>query len=530
MSTPRRRKTPRASRTARPGGTVVYDLAAELDSPATTEFEYRRRAARYRRSGLLQLIAHMAAQFSGPQNPRGWLEPAARQYTPWALADVARVSLAASARPRQARVAASLADLDFLLAMHNNLDDPARSDGGGESAVMNLMLRTAAEQFPFQQGLYNVAARGAAVLLHTPFPQGKRPRCITSGWEQELFGTTLSDYVSTARVLWASALHNQGRFFMAYLTGPGADPRLGFLDPASVRRTLDAHFAIAATEFPKADREATSASRTDHRLRRYTYNPLRGRPAVAGLGPDYLCPIPQLVWAKTTLAGLYFTGCAHFGDAFANDLGELVEQYIGQQLGLIREATVIPEISYKQGSQNVRAVDWIVVFNDLVLLVEVKSAAPTAENRLGGPDAWDKAADKLGRGFRQIEKTAAMIKAQHPAFHAIPHDRRVLGLVVTREPFYTANWPHANSFFPTTTVQTAVACIDELESIVTLADTTVDRFLTEIADDPLRHTCDLGTSLPGHTFVPNPVLDRGWRSLPWKPADTTRVARANDEI
>lgn len=42
--------------------------------------------------------------------------------------------------------------------MHSNLD-PARSDGGGEPAVMNLMLRTTAEQFSFQQSLYNVAAR-----------------------------------------------------------------------------------------------------------------------------------------------------------------------------------------------------------------------------------------------------------------------------------------------------------------------------------------------------------------------------------
>lgn len=71
MSARRRGKTRRASQAARPGGIVVYDLAAELDSPATTEFEYRRRAARYRRGGLLQLIADMAARFSGPQNPRG---------------------------------------------------------------------------------------------------------------------------------------------------------------------------------------------------------------------------------------------------------------------------------------------------------------------------------------------------------------------------------------------------------------------------------------------------------------------------
>lgn len=496
-------------------------FAATAETRATSELEYRRQVTRYRRGSLLQLIAAAAAQHSGPHNPQGWLELAARQYTPWALADVARVSLAAARRPGRARVAATVADLDHLLAMHDNLDDPARasSEADLEPEVMNYMLRTAAEQFPFQHSPYRAAARSAAVLLHTPRSEGNPAQCITAGWEQELLGCALADYVAAARILWGSAVYNQGRFEMAFIQGPDADPRLGFLDPEAVRRTLDAHFAVCVTDFPKLDREAAGTASRDRRLRRYTYNPLAGRPAVTGLGPDYLCPIPQLAWAKATLAGLYYTGVAHYGSRFADELGDLVEQYVGAQLRLIEGAGVIPEITYRHQRNNVRAVDWVVLLDDVVVLIEVKSAAPTAENRLAGPDAWEGAKQNIGKAFAQIERTAARITERHPAFREIPHDRHILGLVVTREPFYTANWPSANRFFPRTSVPTAVGCLDELEAIVTLTDIPVGTFLNEIAEDPLRHTYDLFTSLRGHTFRPNPVLDRGWGSLRWKPAE-----------
>lgn len=499
------------------------DLSAE-DAPATTEAEYRRQITCYRRGSLLRLIAAAATEFSGPRNLRGYLAPEALNYRPWALADVARVSLAANARGP--RTQPTHQDLAYILAMYNNLDEPLRAEGGGLEQAEAFMLRLAGEQFSWQEQDYGAAARSAAVLLHTPFPPGMPPRSITPGWEHEALGCSLVEYVSTGRILWASALANRGRFNLAHIDGPTADPEWSVIDPALVRRTLDTHFAIAATDFPQANRKAAAVAAYDRRLRRFTYNPLRGRPAVTGLGQDYLCPIPQLAWAKTTLAGLYFTGLERLGAGFTEDLGHLFEQYVGRQLQLIPGATVIPEIIYTGGSTRDRSVDWIVVFDNLVLLVEVKSAAPTEENRLGGPDAWKAAIKKIGNGFTQVERTATKIKSRHPAFAAVPDDRRILGLVITREPFPTANWPAVHRLFPPISIPTSITGIAELESIVTMTDTTVDRFLCEIADDPQRRHYDLRTSLPQHTFTANPVIDQGWRSLPWRYSDEQeRIAR-----
>src|SRR5260221_1382627 len=104
------------------------DLYSE-DAPATTEADYRRQIARYRRGGLLRLVAAATTEFSGPRNLRGYLAPEALNYRPWALADVARVSLAASARGPRER--ATPHDLSYILAMYNNLDEPLPPEGGG---------------------------------------------------------------------------------------------------------------------------------------------------------------------------------------------------------------------------------------------------------------------------------------------------------------------------------------------------------------------------------------------------------------
>ena len=42
------------------------------------------------------------------------------------------------------------------------------------------------------------------------------------------------------------------------------------------------------------DQEIADRACRDGQLRRFTYNPLRGRPVLTGFGTDYLCPLPSL--------------------------------------------------------------------------------------------------------------------------------------------------------------------------------------------------------------------------------------------
>ena len=56
-----------------------------------SDYEYRQRVRRYKPSCLVPLIAAAAARYWQQQD---WLNSPYRKYTPWALADAARVSLA----------------------------------------------------------------------------------------------------------------------------------------------------------------------------------------------------------------------------------------------------------------------------------------------------------------------------------------------------------------------------------------------------------------------------------------------------
>ncbi|MFF3547513.1 hypothetical protein ACFYXD_37490 [Streptomyces platensis] len=70
-------------------------------------------------------------------------------------------------------------------------------------------------------------------------------------------------------------------------------------------------------------------------------------------------------------------------------------------------AAVHPEIVY--GRSKALSVDWIVVTEELVLLVEVKSVRPTAHVRLASEQRIDEVRRMLGRAYEQIDDTAALI-------------------------------------------------------------------------------------------------------------------------
>ncbi|MGW3131396.1 hypothetical protein [Streptomyces sp. NPDC001123] len=99
----------------------------------------------------------------------------------------------------------------------------------------------------------------------------------------------------------------------------------------TVLSVIEGHFAtdvasIKATEKQTVDSLARVAGGKAAQLRRFTYNPLLGRPAVTGFGPGLLCPSPQPVWRKATPAGIYHTGRERFGTGFLRETGYLFEE------------------------------------------------------------------------------------------------------------------------------------------------------------------------------------------------------------
>jgi hypothetical protein len=470
-----------------------------------TDDQYVQKVRAFPPSALLHLVAEAGTravlETMGPAGPLG-------QWQEWALADIARVSLAHSNEYRSA--VPTMAKLQTIHHMFRVYGDHHVTDVPLETHLLQLF----SQQLDGQADGYQAQARSAGILLDTTTDKALEV-VGKPGWEEDLFGCSLVQYVAAVRLIRGRALTQAGRIDLGELTGPEADTLLAHIDRSSLEAVIERHFAIDVTAFKQAD-EASRARTKYPRLRRYTFNPLRDRPLITGYGPGYLCPSLHLAWSKSTPLGLFFTGRAHFGGlSFAHDMGHLFEAYIGRNLRLLPDTDLHPEVIHADGPKHrnrLKSVDWIVEFPDLVLLVEVKASMPTEAVRLGDLDEAPKAWGKVGKACDQIDAVAGYLRDGHPAYaHIRPAGRPILGLVITLEPFHLIN---AYGRLPDSATPVYVASAEELERLVTVTSTTASRLLLDhhTREDAGWH---LRESFAGHTFDLNPIVAQAWNRYPW---------------
>ena len=164
---------------------------------------------------------------------------------------------------------------------------------------------------------------------------------------------------------------------------------------------------------------------------------------------------------------MYYLGIKRWGQAFVCDMGELLEDYIGRQLASMPGVEVHPEVTYNERRNVISSVDWIVVFDDLVLLVEAKATRTPAAARAADITAQGTYEATLGKAFKQVNRTYRALQARVPAFNHIPVDRPMLGLVATLDPWYMAN-SMAREFLPAPEIPTMVASAREVEHLVAI--------------------------------------------------------------
>jgi hypothetical protein len=109
--------------------------------PGTSDYEYRQRVRRYRPSSLLPLIAAAAVRYHEQEQ---WLNSPFRKYTPWALADAARVCLAYGTEHNRAE--ATDQDLLQILNAYSRFEDPVVRDHDAQACL----LRMAGQQMTWQ--------------------------------------------------------------------------------------------------------------------------------------------------------------------------------------------------------------------------------------------------------------------------------------------------------------------------------------------------------------------------------------------
>ncbi len=162
-------------------------MPGSMVSSGVSDHEYRQRVRRYKPSSLLPVIAAAAVRYREQQD---WLNSPYRKYTPWALADAVRVSLAYGTE--FGRADATDRDLLQILNAYSRFEDPFLRNHD----LRAFMLRMAGEQLTWQSSDYEALARTAAIFAQTP--PLEPAECLRPGWDAGLFGCTLQEYVGTA--------------------------------------------------------------------------------------------------------------------------------------------------------------------------------------------------------------------------------------------------------------------------------------------------------------------------------------------
>ncbi len=183
---------------------------------------------------------------------------------------------------------------------------------------------------------------------------------------------------------------------------------------------------------------------------------------------------------------------AEQANAFTRDIGLVCQDYVGRQLRLIPNATVLPEIRYDDDQLSV---DWFVILDELVVLVEVKSTRMSHLSRMGGNRLKQDIHRSLGKAYKQVARTHELLADGHPAFAEIPADRPRIAIVATLEPYWVANSPFIAEFLPEPTIPTSVSSVRALERLIDVLCTVGGpEPLTTVLHDPDRRTWNLEKS------------------------------------
>ncbi|MFI4991433.1 MAG: hypothetical protein ACHQHO_11040 [Solirubrobacterales bacterium] len=478
---------------------------------STRYSDFVQRVRRHRTSELLIALAATSIRLFEQE---AWMADRAR--LPWAIAAAAKASIVVGNEHRSAGVT----DRDVLeiCAAYNALDTPlANVPAGVADTVGALLVRTSYEQFPYQQSHFEEISRLGALFENV---EELPTEILDLALIERVLGCPLEEFVVAGFVLAISAQANAGFFdpdWRALREGPNSIDRHFPID--TVRRVFEQQF-LASFEQIRAD--AKRFEQPNPLLSHHEFNPLVSRPFVTLPDGRHIAPQPHFVFQRLSSSALYYAAIVELNaeqtEAFTRDVGRVCEDYVGRQLRLIPNATVTPEIVYDDEK---RSVDWFVVFDELVVLVEVKSTRMSHLARMGADRLKDDVDRCLGKAYKQVSRTDGLLADGHAAFAEIPTDRPRLAIIVTLEPYWAANSPFIAEFLPESPIPTTVASVRALERLVDVLRTVGGPDpLTQVLDDPDRRTWNLENALPETEVPKNPILDAAWSRFPFPTGDT----------
>lgn len=466
--------------------------------------EFRQAVRRVRPSELLPELAVLAlAAGEGPQALAS-LGPA----PPWAIATAAREAVLWGNEYRREGVAAD--DLRRIFNAHSDIyEGDAAPEADGARGVHSLLTRTAYEQFPYQESIFEEVSRTHSLLVDGVVEVPTE--VLTEQTWERILGAPIGQVVGATFLLQVAANENAGWFDPAWLDRQDLQPVYERWPRHVIERRAD---ELSAT-FEDFEQDYQSHPHPPRGSERYAYNPLTARPFLRMPDGRLLAPQPRLVLPTVSPGALYYRGIRELGSGFARDLGHLTERYVGVQLSSVDDSVELhPEITY--GKPERQSIDWFLVLPSVVVMFEVKSTRFGLLERAAVSGFEQRPVDLLNKALAQLNNTASALEAGLPEFAHIPRDRTRVGITVTAEPYYLANSHLMRRHLTQTPFPTITASLRDIEFLARLPLEEIERQLLDITQDPERSTWGLAHALnDGAAHSANTILQRAWDSYPW---------------
>ncbi|MFI8633579.1 nuclease-related domain-containing protein [Microbacterium sp. NPDC077663] len=427
---------------------------------------------RYDRDATLHMLSVASRAWDGhPTDERGRVKP----FLPWDIAGVAATLLqwgtAGGGAPTQD-------ELRRMCWMFLNLEHPGIGEPG---AGIAMVLRLIYSQMPFQAPDARMQwARAVAIFRDTEFQEGYVPEVMTPGWQKELLGCSVEQWVSIGFALHAALRQGHYPFEWTRELAPILDALGGSDDFDRVVRqgfttTLGDYRAQRRTHV-----ERFGGTAAQQFLREpFAYNPLFSAPLIEGVADHFVAPCFPAIEVRASALGIVHEGTSQWGEAFRRDSGQLFEQYVGRQLRQISGATVVHELTYGSRRNRKKTIDWFVILPDVVLLIECKAMTP-ARNLQEGFGTVEQVHARLAKPLEQVNNTVQALAVGHAELADIPTDRPVVALVATLGNFVMANGPEVRESLPVTTVPSAFVGVDFLEALVTTDAVEMSRYFAAV--------------------------------------------------
>lgn len=463
--------------------------------PQVRFHRFIKKVTRYDQVALLEAVALMASEQAQRhvQGPNDYFD-GRDGVTPWALTEIAREAivfgLPGGRVPRQD-------DVRRLCFHYANLTDPL---GSSAASLEQFLVRLGFEQFRWQLSELEKLSRSRALFVEAAAQVPSATALSDAAWRAST-GYSVGEIVDVGFFAEVWAARNRGVVELSILERPDLQRLFDALPREVITGVLRQLLSAPIGRLKGMDSTASVSKEVmEHR-----FNPLTARPLVRLTKERLIAPHPLLLFHRVSPTGLYYDRCRDPG--FTDQLGAVLEHYVGMQLALIRNGTVRNEVDLgKEG----RSVDYIVELSGVTLLIEVKATRLSEEARAGLPQLDADRDRTITKAQDQINRTERLWREGHPALQFIATDRPVRGLVVTLEPYWLAmsGFGGAKLSGP---VMSNTASIRELELFCATAQV---RDMSEaVLAMPKEHSNNVLHAACGDDRTRNPILDRNFVNL-----------------